>query len=207
MISSAYRFIYLHPPKTGGSSIEVILEEHSNDRRYVNPRQTNPEVFSIRGMSPRKHAGLQEYSDLLGDEIKRYKTCISVRHPFDRVVSLYFSPHAWRRRNWRGRIVGRKPKWDPDRFLQLVARTRSAVEMLTVNGNACTPDYNLRFENLRADFVEFVSATRVPVDVQRLPHINKTAGTPDAIRRVLNDSSLRKIAEQRFSDDMAYFGY
>jgi hypothetical protein len=100
MISSRFKFIYIHIPKTGGNSIQAALEPYADDRLVFRPSIGNVvaedgeqglDVFNESlGFQRRehKHASLKDYYDVLGDEINSYFVFTSVRNPWDRTVSM-----------------------------------------------------------------------------------------------------------------------
>jgi len=110
MHSERHRLIYLHPPKTGGNSIQSVLLPFSDDRKVLVGHQDGRDRFEVRGpATASKHATLADYASSL--DIAAYRVAISVRHPFDRAVSFFFSPHRWMRQTEDGWSLA-TPVWD-----------------------------------------------------------------------------------------------
>jgi hypothetical protein len=66
MISHEHKFIFVHVPKTGGTSIESLLD-----------------------LSGAKHNTARQYRNFFPDVWKRYFSFAFVRNPWDRVLSFY----------------------------------------------------------------------------------------------------------------------
>src|SRR5436190_5509940 len=109
MISFQKCFLFVHIPKTAGNSIQIILRDYSEDELLaLRCEQDGIERFGLRNpkYKIKKHSTLAEYKAALGeaqfDELYKF-TC--VRNPWDRMVSLYFTPTqnttAWDRKKFR----------------------------------------------------------------------------------------------------------
>lgn len=211
MISSQYGFIFIHYPKTGGTSVQTILLPYSDDKKSLQNFQDGVEMFEVVGsLTPEKHATLQDYWDRLSDKIFDFQIAIAIRHPFERIVSAYFSPHKWLKRNWLGKYVAVTPFWDPGRFETLlqIRYQRSAVDYLTVNGQITKPDFVIRYETLRTDFEKFLQHVNIPIEEGALlPHVNATAASSELKLELLNNKALRDQVENIYRQDMEFFGY
>ena len=75
-ISSGRRFLFIHPQKTGGSSVYTVLRDLFDD-----------------GGSPSEHAHLRDFKIIQSDYFKFMTT----RNPWDRCVSLI----AWHKKSGR----------------------------------------------------------------------------------------------------------
>ena len=207
MISSAHKFIFVHVPKTGGNSIQTLLEPVSDDRRTVVAHQDGIERFDVIGpVTPRKHTTLAEYASLLGDGFRSMRVVVGCRHPLDRLVSAYFSPHRWFVESG-GKWQSREPHWDLDRFMQMVQETVPAANFLRIDGEVRVPDFVIRFENLQDDFDRFVATAAIPIADTSLPHRNRgvaTAFLEEAIRR---DNRVLQMVERVYREDFDLFGY
>jgi len=49
MISRRYKFIYVHIPKTGGTTIQSVLLPFSDDEKFIVPYQDGVDSFEVRG--------------------------------------------------------------------------------------------------------------------------------------------------------------
>lgn len=78
-IYPAHRAIFVHVPKTGGSTISTLLRHE----RLLGLKRNDPDPRT------HKHATLFEHMAALGDEADDYFKFSFVRNPWDRLVSAY----------------------------------------------------------------------------------------------------------------------
>jgi Sulfotransferase family len=198
MISFQKRFLFVHIPKTAGNSIQSILRHYSEDEIVAaRGAQEGIERFGVRNpkYEIKKHSTLAEYRAALGEEKFRelYKfTC--VRNPWDRMISLYFSP---------GRKVA---EWDRAAFKALVSKTLSVADYLRLEETDRDPfgnvDRIMRFENLSEDFLAVCQ--QLGISSSPLPTYNRS--TRDDYAQYYNDE-LRELVRQRFAAEIEHFGY
>lgn len=204
MLLQRSNLIYLHAPKTGGNSIQTVLLPHSDDQMVLGKGQDGVDRFGIRGThTPQKHAKLRDYARSLPD-LAHYKIAISVRHPFDRAVSFFFTPIRWLREEGRRMIQG-KPVWSRAAFLQFLDSVAPLVSFLSLNGTLRKPDFVIRYEAIESDFAAFTDALGLPD--AKLPHVNRSAASAELTRSILADEELRSLVCERYADDMRFFGY
>lgn len=96
-MSSKYKFLFIHVPKTGGNSCQNIFKDFSEDKivKLAN-HQDGLERFEVRSKTydVHKHSALSNYRDQIGSQLLKelFKFSI-IRNPWDMCVSFYFSPH------------------------------------------------------------------------------------------------------------------
>lgn len=210
MISSKFKFIFLHVPKTGGNSLQSALLPFSDDKKKISQAH-HDEVnrFAVSGpITDNKHATLQFYTDALGAKIADYKVVLSRRHPFARAVSFYYSPHRWFQKHEDGSSTPIEPYWDEASFFQLLPRLSSMVQFITVDGRVRKPDIEIRIEHMKEDCRRAFSVLQIPGGADlRVPRVNKSSATSELVAACLASRSLRDAVEQHFVDDMNYFDY
>lgn len=205
MISSRYKFIYLHVPKTGGNAVQSILLPHSDDEKFVLDFQDGVDRFGIRGaVTPEKHALLRDYYAVMGTEVARYHVALTVRHPYDRLVSHYFSPHRWRDPDDPSRSI--PPVFDEAAFVRTARTLKPMLAFLEVPAPIHAGTTVLRFERLADDLNAF--AARLIPDLRVvLPHVNKSAAPQELGQWVRNSRALRNAVEPYLREDLAAFDY
>ncbi|HIB85004.1 MAG TPA: hypothetical protein EYO59_10545, partial [Chromatiaceae bacterium] len=112
MISIKHKFLFVHIPKTGGNSIQQVLKDFSEDDIVcVNHIQDGVERFEVRNSKYNitKHSTYSDYSSIIEPDIfsQLFKVA-TIRNPWDRAISFYFSPH-------RGDVT-----WDRASFSQFL---------------------------------------------------------------------------------------
>ena len=183
---SKRNFIFIHIPKTAGTSITKIVGE---------PFQ--------------KHNTAKVVIDTIGrqkwDEAFKFTV---VRNPFDKVHSWYkfrimhnqskMSSKPIPFKDWVACTYG-KPK-DPYYYYRPI-NFEPQVEWLKDENGLIEMDKIIRFENLTEDFNEVAEIVGIE---SNLPHINKTAKTN---YRDFYDDETRKIIEETHREDLQTFGY
>lgn len=201
MISLRHRFLFIHVPKTGGNAIQGVLAPYSEDHIVcLAEHHDGVERFEVRSdtHAVRKHSTLAEYQAELGaDTVAGLLTFACVRDPWERMISLYFSPH-------RGPV-----EWDRGRFLALVTRAAPLRDFVTPQGGVAVGvdpfgaiDAYLRFENLGPDFAAMLARLGLP-DAP-LPRRNVSQHKP---HRDYYDDEMVDAVTQRFGDEIQRFGY
>jgi len=212
MISLKHHFLFIHVPKTGGNSIQNILADYSEDTLTADKEyQDGVERFELSNSTYklRKHSKLTRYRKVLPTGIYRqlFKFA-TIRNPWDKMISMYFSPH---------RGTG---QWDREEFILLINNVPTLQDYVTLPsfrdrlekklGLPARPrpldrdiDYLIRFENLNDDFKEVCKKTGLPA-APELPVHNRS------IRKHYSsyyDDELRELVGRKFSNEIDYGGY
>jgi len=198
-----FKLIYLHPPKTGGNSIQSAVIHLSDDRMTLGAFRDGKDTFEIVGpMTPVKHATLSDYAQRL-THLRQHQVAISVRHPFERAVSQYFSPSRWMRQR-DGACYAETPIWNRDEFVAMLAQTPSQVSFVALAGDIRRPDFVIRHETMRHDFAVLARALDLPTE---LPHLNRSLAPNSPKTSILSDASLKQMVCDHFAQNTAFFGY
>ena len=92
-ISKKEKFIFVHIPKTAGTSIKSALEKQFvNDAEKLVRPEMRSEVYSrlMSKMAPvPPHLSLADSEKLFDIDIRKYRVVISVRNPWERLISLF----------------------------------------------------------------------------------------------------------------------
>jgi len=196
MISFQKRFLFVHIPKTGGNYIQSVLARYSEDQIVRRPGQDGIERFGVSNpkYKLKKHSPLADYRAALGEEqfSQLYKFA-TVRNPWDRMVSLYFTP------------IQRK-EWDRKAFKKTIAQALSAADYLRLNEQDADPFGNvhrvIRFEQLAEDFRAV--CTDLEIAPEPLPRYNRSEREHYC---KYYDDELRALVAERFALEIARFGY
>jgi len=204
LLSLKNGFVFVHIPKTGGNSLQAVLEKYSDDQRQRTVFfHDMVNWFDVRGpVTGKKHFSSAEYIDRLGyDAFAKLRKVTFVRHPQDRAASFYFSPFRWMR-DTPGGVRSEPAVFDRKRFLDLLPQIGTATSFLTHQGRMIDFDLIGRFENYEEDFRKALAICgATPPD--KPPHVNRSAGHAP----ILWDRELLSAVERRFADDFENFGY
>ena len=210
MISNKYKYIFLHTPKCGGSSIEkVLLQNETNltDEAFAGvfwadnlSEEIKKEFFIGKVNETQTHASHHYTADMLKSEFpnkfKDYFKFTFVRNPWDKAVSewryfskiipdynIEFKDSINSKKYW-----GHPYPWTEHAWLQI----RFAL--------GC--DFVGRFENLQEHFD--IVCDKIGIPQQQLPHTNKTKHKHYT---EYYDGETREIIAKKYAKDIEYFGY
>lgn len=205
MLSLKNNFVYVHIPKTGGNSLQAVLEKHSDDQRQKTVFfHELINWFDVRGpVTGKKHFTSEEYIDRLGyDAFMKLRRVTFVRHPQDRAVSFYFSPFRWMRQTPAG-VRAEAAVFDKASFLATLQQIAPASSFLSHKGRLLDFDFVGRFETYAEDFMEALRVCGVNDPPAQIPHVNRSVAHPP----IPWDRELLDAVEHRFADDFRNFGY
>ena len=210
MIDHRYKFVHVHIPKCGGSSIESFFGYDLWDKERF------PGAFYSRdlmlGKDPQtkrflQHSTLQEIITNSPEFVRDYFSFTFVRNPWSRQLSD-FVYYKKRRRNKQfynslqfhrhfKKFLRNKQRPDPSHYIPQVDYIRDRTGKVIV-------DHIARFENLQADFNIICDKLNIPPE--DLPVKNKSTYTKTDYTQYY-DSESRKIIENIYAEDIDHFGY
>jgi len=185
MIDHQRQFIFIHIPRTGGSSIEVSL------KKGLETLQGNNTLGTFLG----KHWKSSEYKASKPSEWKSFFKFTFVRNPWDRVISIYEFL----------KIHEGHPQRTSKEFKEWLFSIKP-------NCNAYMPqswyideavDFIGRYETLQEDWA-YVLSNVFPSNYQTtpLPHVNKTERHGN-----YHDLETIDFVSNYYRDDIDSFGY
>lgn len=217
MISLAHRFLFIHIPKTGGNSVQNILLEHSDDYMHLaHDLQDGVERFEIRNhiYPHRKHSAYAHYKRFMDretfDSLYKFAT---LRNPWDRCVSSYFSPHR-RKQGFdaeefehmvRNQIRTVRqftcPRTIPERVMDRLGKP-GVFERLHRRPIDANLDFMMRFEHLEADLDHVLKHLGLPA--AELPHRNRSKREHYA---TYYTPRTRQLVADKFAEEIELGGY
>jgi len=193
MISHKHKFIFVHIPKTGGTSIESFFIKNAAIKNVP--------------VGPGKHHMVRNID---GGLLKKYFTFTFVRNPWDRMVSYYkfrlkrsysMFDHGGSFREWImflcsddvQKIKGHRPH---------VLAIKSQYQFLVSKSNEISLDFIGKFENLQQDFD--IICDKIGIPQQKLPHKNKSKHKHYT---EYYDDETKQIVAEKYAKDIEYFDY
>ena len=210
-ISHGRQYIFIHIPKTGGTSMALALEDRAKkddiligDTPKATKRRRKYQSSDCKGRLW-KHSTLADIEGLVGaDEIERYFTFTMVRNPWDRVVSYY---HWLRDQNFDHPAVKLAKGEACSGFLshpltwRTLQETPARFYMTDARGNEVCDTY-IRLEHVDQDAETLVEHLGFSL---RLPRVNESSRRKD-YRSYYNDSDAEFLADI-CAEDIKRFGY
>ena len=207
LLSTEKRFIFVHVPKTAGTSVTTMLApycvrpERTDFRRLLSrlPVPEDPHKAFLRKHDKAWWLKLKLPSEMFDNYLK----FAVVRNPFDYAVSYYFytrrnvthSRHKMAMRSSFSeylRAMGRKNR--------LTAVTQHSW-LTDFSGRSVLVDRILRFETLHADLSALCGELGIPMN---MPHANSSSHAHYSTYFSAQD---RAFAERLFARDLEMFGY
>ena len=201
MIGHDKKFIFIHIPKTGGTSLECGLEKygivHKGPRNYSS-------VYH-------KHVTAVRCKTMMGEQFEEYFRFTSVRNPWDWLVSNYeFNrgvgiPYIL---NMPSMSAGIVPEWlkkmpFSEWLLWFVETMQpSQKKMIADDAGTLLVNHIVRFEKLQNDFEELCSVLAIPV--VKLPRLVVTERKP---YQYYYDDETIQLVENTFFEDIRMFDY
>lgn len=211
IINHGRRFIFLHVPKTAGTSVTSWLSTFTgwNDIE-LGGTHYGEEIQAIYGrrFKLHKHSPAAEISRIVGDEIwSAYFKFAVVRDPFDRLVSAYQFYREWDHPGVAAvkEMAGFDEFLDSDYFacdLKNTTRPTGLQSRFLGVGESFEPDFVCRFESVERDIAEV--AARIGAPTPKLPRINTSKRTETA---GYYTPRTRALVADLYAADFSAFGY
>lgn len=206
ILSRGRRYIFLHPPKTGGTALTLALEARAmkDDIIVADTPKGKARARRQKGLPARgrlwKHSTLADLDGLVTDaELEDLLIFTLVRNPWDRVVSYY---HWLREQPFRHPAVARAKALDFSKFLNSVEtvaelRAQSYADFVTDAQGQEREALFIRFESME----EGLSRLEAHLGFRPgpLPRVNVSARDPDW-RRYYSDREAEIVARISAAD-------
>lgn len=212
IISHAHRYVFVHIPKTGGTSLSLALEAKVGkddiligDTPKAVKRRNRVKALRAKGRLW-KHAGLADIDGVLNpNELANFTIFTIARNPWDRFVSYY---HWLREQSFQHALVTLAKVTRFDDFLQnpaVVATLQSdqTQDYLTDASGVLRSDLVLRLEHMSKDIARLEEL--LDLKLGDIPHTNVSQRPRDY--RVFYTAEGRDIIGRAYRDDISEFGY
>ena len=211
IISSGRKYIFVHIPKTGGTSVALALEDRAmkDDIMLGDTPKALKRRRKLRDVQSRgrlwKHSTLADIEGVIPqDSFADYFCFALVRNPWDRAVSYY---HWLKDQSFEHPAVMLAKTLDFEPFILhpvILAsfRTSPAAHYLTDSSGTCQASLFVRLEHLRTDIAALERHLGFELDI---PHTNQSERRRDW-RGYFSESSRKGIAEA-CGEDIERFGY
>ncbi|MEM7440058.1 MAG: sulfotransferase family 2 domain-containing protein [Pseudomonadota bacterium] len=211
ILSRGRRYIFVHIPKTGGTSLALALESKAmaDDVMLGDTPKAIKRRGRVKGLKTSgrlwKHSRLTDLYGLVDqEEMETFFVFTLVRNPWDRAVSYY---HWLKQQNFDHPAVRAANTLDFSGFLAdagtqaAFSNDRAAAYVSDKNGtDRC--DLYLRLEHLDEDVTRLEAA--LDLKLGQIPHENRSQR--GAYRGYYSDADAAFI-RRLFADDIARFDY
>ncbi len=211
IISTGRNYIFVHIPKTGGTSLALALEERAmrDDILIGDTPKAKQRKKRLQKLMPRgrlwKHATLADIDGILSQEkLPQMFTFTLVRNPWCRMVSYY---HWLVDQSFEHPDVTLAKTLDFDGFLRdrslqnRLAANPARTYMTDASGQERCSSY-IRLEKFEQDAGPLFEHLGFQI---KLPHVNQSKRPTDY--RPLYSSDAQAIVARVFAEDIARFDY
>ena len=181
MWDNTNKWIFLHPKKCAGTSIEIILRKHFVDTREE-PKGS-------------QHWSLDSIIPYLSSPLDSYFIFSVARNPWDRMVSMYY--HALRHDNYNSTFTEYIKK--PGHYIH---GRQLPLNFRLNNDNI---DYIIQFDNLEEGVKHVMN--KLNIYKYELPHYNHNTDRPKKSYRDFYNEETKNYIAEKFSWDIDKFGY
>ena len=203
MISHSNRFIFVHVPKTGGTSIERTIQKYGT---CLQGKRNFDSIYY-------KHITANSLKILLGDEFDTYFKFTVVRNPWDWIVSNYEYNRGVHRPYSISDSDSDKQKdfsslnlenMSFDVWLDWWVETfhPSQIQLLVDCDGKLLTDKVIKFESLQEDFN--MVCKKINIKPSKLPHKIKSNRRP---YEEYYNSESKALVQRAFSADIEAFDY
>jgi|TARA_B100000085_G_scaffold283532_1_gene314399 hypothetical protein len=197
IISHKHKFIYFKAKKVAGTSTEILLSDLVDKEDIVTPITKGDSSTH----QPRNYIGFRNHStpnhirNKIGEnKFNSYYKFISIRNPFDRVVSWYW----WQNRN-------EVKKSFRDFVLSNGCYKLSPFSGWIFHGKKCVVDDYIRYENLEND-TKRIFGKWFDDDIV-YPTAKSSQRKEKKHYTEYYDDETRQIVAEQYAKDIKYFGY
>lgn len=191
------KIIFIHIPKTGGSSVEHFMHRAKLNKRDGKVGQ---------------HSTLSDVKELYGDSIADYHIFTIHRNPWDRILSLYLMNYKHNNFNFPlvPEIKGRRYVSFPDFYKTITPHHTHAEDFfhyMEVDGIIPNQLQLLDFNNIEEEFTQYWKSIGREMPIP-FPHVNINTRATDGLRDYLiSDPEFIDIISDRYAREIEYFGY
>ena len=185
MWNDSKKFIFIHPKKCGGSSVEILLREYFDDN--IEPDNS-------------QHFTMSHVSKLIKNPLDDYFVFGCIRNPWDRMVSLYY--HSIKHDKDAigltfSEYIRNRGHWDKHKGLP--------AKNFFIHDGHYMMDAVAKLENFKEDMKPIMA--KLNISDYTLPHYDHGTSRPKIPYQEYYDLDSRLFIEEMFSWDIEKFQY
>ena len=214
MVINDLKCIFVHIPKTAGSSIERVLYPPLSRKSLAISAMSDTNLFAGWNEEHKfwmHHATMQQINDLYEKDVSEYLKFSFVRNPYERAVSDWKFLRGNSNKRWRSKTFlkylncdghfKRMLSGEKNKSTRIDHIHRQCDFLYDKNGNLLV-DFIGKFENLQTDFD--IICDKIGVSRQELPHEKKTKHMHYT---EYYNNETKQLVEKKYAKDIEYFGY
>ena len=208
-VNHDYRAIFIHIPKSGGSSVHQYMQSKTGGERWdFHGRRfgdrTDLEALQLKSpvtqriLLQAQHMTAGQVKDIIGDEIwNSYFKFAVVRNPWDKIVSYYEYGRQTGGRGGTANLTFKEWFYAGNPFPKTLPYLETEPGKVGI-------DYIIRFEKLAQGLSEVCDRLGIPFLEAEFPHAKKTERKHYT---EYYDDEMRKMVKRKLKADIEQFGY
>ena len=207
MISHQHKCIFIHIPKTAGTSVENLIwpeiDQRTADDLWMGFTNDFGNQYQTGGL---QHLKASQIREVVGEEIfnSYYKFSV-VRNPWDKCISQFV--YTKQKNKSLRKYLGVNRFTSLKKYLRLIEKKEHVqwmkqVDFLYDDEGNCLVDKIIKYENINREFGEVLSELGLPE--MKLPHENKSR------RKHYSqyfDSVTKEMVREIYQADISTFDY
>ena len=201
IVNNKHKFIFVHIPKTGGTSVAKYLTSHEETcSRLLG--------YDVVNKLHKQHSTLEQLKNIYNITIDDYFKFTICRNPYERAVSGYFwfleAGLIEASTTFKDYLLIRNGCEKLNHLNSLRGRGDhfyTQLKYIEIEGKNKI-DFVIRFENLQKEFD--IVCKKIGIPHKQLPHIRK--GSYNHYTEYY-DEETKKIVAEKYAKDIEYFGY
>ena len=200
--SKKYRFIFVHIPKSAGSSMYLGLKPYSDPFVYKFISSPLKKIGKPINFGPEPldaHSTAMEIRNVLGSDFQNYFKFAFGRNPWERICSSYFYIKKDKKHPAHFQTLETK---DVNEFIsKAIYIEKPQTEYIFDENDNQIVDFIGRYENLQNDFEKVLKKINIKLRLQKL-----NVGKYQSYKKILNQKSIEIIYE-RYKKDISILKY
>lgn len=206
MLIHDLKILYLHPAKTGGTSIEYAFLEFIYKRFITENELSVDDKYKIHCYNYGKENASQHHTfEAIKTKfpyIDSWTVVISARNPYDRIISEF----KYQLDGYGDNLIMNNSIAHKNKDINLAIKDNSLYECsvglhkLSLSDYYVPNAYILKLENLNTDWNDFQK--KLNIKLPEIKHFNKSSN----YNFILNDTS-KKLIYDKFEQDFKLFNY
>ena len=200
--SKKYRFIFVHIPKSAGSSMYSGLKPYSDPFVYKFISSPLKKIGKPINFGPEPldaHSTAMEIKRLFRKDFENYFKFAFVRNPWERICSSYF--YIKKDKNHPAHFETLETK-DVNEFISReIYIEKSQTQYIFDDNDNQIVDYVGRYENLQNDFKKVLDLLKIDLRLEKL-----NSGSYKNYKEILNQNSI-EIINERYKKEIKIFKY
>jgi len=219
LISKRKNFIYIHIPKTAGTSISNFLVDYADFKfKLVYKYYLSSKIIylidrylhlSRLGQSyitgHHKHSKIIDVKDKMGEKMNDYSIFTFVRNPYEQMISLYHYIQKSKEHKYHNKAIN--SSFYDFVFFYINTNPPKQVDYILDKNGKINSMKIYKLESINESLVEISSTLNIEKPIEYLRKINQSGDRQRIPHEFFIQEELRKVFNEYFKDDFDILDY